>query len=106
VDPAAEAPLAAVDPLVEEGYDLVATGSMDTACALVSTGRPQLVLVNLSAFSVAALIRLGQALSSRRKVRILGMVSHHTAGGPPVSRVVRLPGWHTLAHGLQSPRPN
>jgi PleD family two-component response regulator len=106
VDPAVESRLAAVDPLVEEGYDLVATGSMDAACALVSTGRPDLVLVNLSAFSVASLTRLGQALSSRGNVRILGLVSHHTAGGPPVSRVVRLPDSHALIYGLQSPRPN
>jgi DNA-binding NtrC family response regulator len=106
VDPSADSRLASVDPLIDEGYDLVATGSIDSACALVSTARPVVVLVNLSAFSVASLTRLGQALSARSKVRILGMISHHTAGGPPVRRVVRLPGWHALTYGLQPLRPN
>jgi hypothetical protein len=106
VDPSAESRLASVDPLVEEGYDLLATSSIDAACALISTGRPMLVLVNLSVFSVASLSRLGQALSVRPNVRILAMVSQHTAGAPTTGRVVRLTDWQALIYGLQSPRPN
>jgi hypothetical protein len=92
--------------LVEEGYELIATDSMDTACAIVLVGQPELVLINLSVFPVESLGRLGRVLSFRHRIRVLGVVSQFTADAPPATRVVRLPRGEALTFGFQRSHPN
>jgi CheY-like chemotaxis protein len=106
VDTAVESRDAAVRQLWGEGYELTATGSMDAACAIVWAGQPELVLINLSAFPVLSLCKLGRALSHRRNIRVLGLVSQFTADVAPITRVVRLPCGDALTFGFQFSHPN
>jgi CheY-like chemotaxis protein len=106
VDPSVESRDAAVGQLVAEGYELFATDSMDAACALVWAGQPEVVLVNLSAFPVMSLCKLGRALSNRRNIRVLGIVWQFLANASPVSRVLRLPPGEALTFGFQFSHPN
>jgi len=106
LDTSAESRDAAVRQLWDEGYELTATDSLDAACAMVWAGHPHLVLINLSAFPVLSLCKLGRALSLRRNIRVLGIVSQFMAGAPPVAQVIRLPHGDALTFGFQYSRPN
>jgi PleD family two-component response regulator len=106
VDTSAESRDAAVRQLWEEGYELTATDSLDAACAIVGEGQPHLVLINLSAFPVLSLCKLGRALSFRRNIRVLGIVSQFIAGAPPRVQVVRLPRGDALTFGFQFSHSN
>lgn len=106
VDTVVESRDAAVRQLWREGYELTATDSMDAACAIVWAGQPELVLINLSAFPVLSLCKLGRALSHRRNIRVLGLVSQFRADGMPTTRVVRLPRGDALTFGFQFSHPN
>jgi hypothetical protein len=106
VDASVESREASTAQLLGEGYDLIATDSMDAACALVCAGQPELVLINLSVFPAKSLGRLGQVLSLRRHIRVLGVVWQFTADGPPATRVVRLPHGEALTSGFQFSHPN
>jgi DNA-binding NtrC family response regulator len=106
VDPSVESRDPVIDELDRNGYELFATGSMDAACALVSVGQPELVLVNLSAFSAKSLGRLGRALSRRRRIRVVGMVSQFSPDGGTTVRVIRLPRGELLVLALELSRPN
>lgn len=106
VDAAAESREAAIAQLVDEGYELIATGSVDAACALVWAGQPELVLINLSVFSVESLDQLGRALSLRSRIRVVGIVSQFTTDAPPATWVVRLPRGEALTFGFEFSHPN
>jgi hypothetical protein len=73
VDTAVEVREEIVRQLAADGYQSIATASMDVVCTLVQTGQVDLVLINLSAFPADALRRLGLALAARRQVRLYAM---------------------------------
>jgi len=106
VDASVESREAAMAQLLGEGYELIATDSVDAACALVWAGQPELVLINLSVFPVESLDKLGRALSLRRGIRVVGIVSQFTTDAPPATWVVRLPRGEALTFGFQFSHPN
>jgi hypothetical protein len=125
IEPCAERRGALLQRLAAEGYQSIGTTSMQTACALLQAPQVKLVLVNVSAFSGAALRELGRVLTRRRDVRVLAVVSHvspapassDSPGGLAGGRVpetsdgsatflLRLSGADQLAVGLHRCHPN
>jgi DNA-binding response OmpR family regulator len=106
VDTARESRDAVVEQLVDEGYELFATGSLDVACALALAGQMEVILIHLSAFPARSLGKLGRALAHRRRIRVLGLVSQFMGGASMVTRVLRLPRAEALTFGFQSSHPN
>jgi hypothetical protein len=106
LDPSSEPRDAAIGLLLKEGYELFVTGSVDAACALVRTGQPEVILINLSAFPALSLCKLSQALSQRRRIRVLGLVWQYRGDGPPVTQVLHLDSGEVVTFGFQYSYPN
>jgi DNA-binding NtrC family response regulator len=123
VEPCQEIRQALVEHLASEGFQASGTNSMEVACRLVKGSRVRLVLVNLSAFPMAALCELARALAGRVGVRLLGLVSQvgpeeipgaaseglgdeGTRDRPIPTLVLRLSGPDEMTIGGRAWRPN
>jgi len=117
IETCAETRGALLERLAADGFQSIGTTSVDTACALLQAPQVKLVLVNLSAFSAAALGQLGRALRRRGELRVLAVVWQISMPGPvdgrrlervegPATFLLRLSSPGQLALGLHLCHPN
>jgi hypothetical protein len=78
-----------VEQLTMQGYEVQSTGSLSDAIELIAGGSVDALVLHASAFSSAALSRLGGLGSGRRSVSLIVSVSVASMSGP--TRSLRAP---------------